>query len=139
MDIWNFAWNLESWVGIQNLIRNLVGFGISYRILRDFRVVSDPSHLQDNDGCQYEDMTCTNGCDLVLPRKYMANHVENICECRQVNCKYCSIAGECQFIEGEHKKWCPKLPLPCPNNCEVVSVPCEDMETHRKDCPLELI
>ena len=34
---------------------------------------------------------------------------------------------------------CPKLPLPCPNKCEVGSVPCEDMEAHRKECPLDMI
>ena len=34
---------------------------------------------------------------------------------------------------------CPKLPQPCPNKCEVGRVPREDMEAHRKECPLEMI
>ena len=43
------------------------------------------------------------------------------------------------MIQGQHKEECPKLPLPCPNKCEVWSVPREDMEAHRKECPLEMI
>ncbi|XP_065901805.1 TNF receptor-associated factor family protein DDB_G0290965-like isoform X3 [Dysidea avara] len=39
----------------------------------------------------------------------------------------------------DHVKQCPKYPLPCPNNCEVESVLREDMETHKKECPLEVI
>ena len=34
---------------------------------------------------------------------------------------------------------CPKLPLPCPNKCEVGSVPREDMKKHRAKCQLEIV
>ena len=34
---------------------------------------------------------------------------------------------------------CPKLPLSCPNKCEVGSILQEDMVAHRKECPLEMI
>ena len=54
-------------------------------------------------------------------------------------CQYCHDAGEHQFIAGQHKEECLKLPLPCPNKCEVGSVPREDMEAHRKEFPLEMI
>ena len=65
--------------------------------------------------------------------------METECACCKVTCQYCNCRGECQFIEGQHKEECPKLPLPCPNKCEVGSVLCEDMEAHRKECPLEMI
>ena len=32
-----------------------------------------------------------------------------------------------------------QTPLPCPDKCEVGSVPRKDMEAHRKECPLEMI
>ena len=97
------------------------------------------NHLENNDGCQFEDVTCTNGCGLVLERKYITTHVEITCQRRQVHCQHCLIVGERQFIEGEHKKKCPKLLLPCPNMCKEVYVPREDMEAHRKVCPLEMV
>ena len=96
-------------------------------------------HLDRDDGCPYEGMICTNGCGLVLERKFITTHVEITCQRRQVNCQYCYIIGERQFIEGKHKKRCPKLPLPCPNKCAEENIPREDMEDHRKVCPLEMI
>ena len=82
---------------------------------------------------------CSNKCLKRMQRQHLTSHVETECPRRKVNCQYCHITGENQFIEGEHKKQCPKLPLPCPNKCEVGSVPREDMEAHRKECPLEVV
>ena len=38
---------------------------------------------------------------------------------------------------GDHQ--CLKLPLPCLKECGDGSIPCEDMEAHRKECPFEMI
>ena len=97
------------------------------------------NHLGNSDGCQFEEVKCFNECGKMIERQYLTSHVETECPHRKVNCQYCRDTGEHQFIEGQHKEECPKLPLPCPNNCEVGSVPHEDMETHRKECPLEMI
>ena len=97
------------------------------------------SHLGNSDGCQFEEVKCSNECGKMIQRRYLTSHVETECPRRKVNCQYCHDTGEHQFIEGQHKEKCPKLPLPCPNKCEVGSVPCEDMEAHRKECPLEMI
>ena len=97
------------------------------------------NHLGNNDGCQFADVKCSNECEKMLQRQYLTSHVETECPCRKVDCQYCHITGEHQFIEGEHKEQCPKLPLLCPNNCEVGSVPREDIEAHRKECPLEIV
>ena len=48
----------------------------------------------------------------------------------RVNCQYCHDTGEHQFIVGQHKKECPKLSLPCPNNCEVGNIPRERIGKH---------
>ena len=96
-------------------------------------------HLEKNNGCQYEDVECSLNCNWTMQRQHLADHMKDKCICRKVNCQYCYDAGEYRFIEGQHKKECPKLPLPCPNKCEVESIPREDMDAHRKECPLEMI
>ncbi|XP_065916965.1 TNF receptor-associated factor 4-like [Dysidea avara] len=95
------------------------------------------NHLGNSDGCQFEDVNCINDCGMMLQRRHMASHVKTECTCRKINCQYCDIIGEHQFIDGEHKKRCPKFPLSCPNKCEVGIILREDMETHKNECPFE--
>ena len=95
--------------------------------------------LGNSDVCQFEEVECYNECGKMIQRQYLTSHVEIECPHRKVNCQYCHDTGEHKFIEGQHKEECPKLPLPCPNKCEAGSVLHEDMETHRKSCPLEMI
>ncbi|XP_065900845.1 TNF receptor-associated factor 4-like isoform X1 [Dysidea avara] len=97
------------------------------------------NHLGNGAGCQFGDVKCSNECGKMLQQRYLTSHVEIECPCRKVDCQYCHITGEYQFIEGEHKEQCPKLPLPCPNKCGIGSVPREGMEAHRKECPLEMV
>ena len=97
------------------------------------------NHLGNSDGCQFEEVKCSNECGEMIQRQYLTSHVETECPRRKVNCQYCHDTEEHQFIENQHKEECLKLPLPCPNKCEVGSVPREDMEAHRKECPLEMI
>ena len=97
------------------------------------------NHLENVNGCLFEGISCPNNCGEMIERQFLTNHVRNECPRCKVNCQYCHDTGEYQFIEGQHKEECPKLPLPCPNKCEVGSVPREDMETHREECPLETI
>ena len=96
-------------------------------------------HLKNSDGCQYEDVKCTYKCRKRIQRQYLTDHITSKCPRRKVNCQYCHINGEFKFIEGEHREECNKFPLSCPNKCEVGSIPREDMEAHRKECPLEMI
>ena len=97
------------------------------------------NHLGNSGGCQFEGVKCSNECGKMIERRYLTNHVKTECPSRKINCQYCHDTGEHQFIEGQHKEECPKLPLLCPNKCEVGSVPREDMEMHRKKCQLEVI
>ncbi|XP_065916948.1 putative leucine-rich repeat-containing protein DDB_G0290503 [Dysidea avara] len=95
------------------------------------------SHVTNSDGCQFEEVICTNGCRMCVQRQYLSSHVEDECVCRMVDCQYCHITGEHQLIEGEHKDQCPKFPIACPNKCEVDNISREDIDEHRKMCPLE--
>ena len=97
------------------------------------------NHLGNSNGCQFEEVQYSNECGKMIEQRHLTSHLETECPCRKVSCQYCYNTGEHQFIEGQHKEECPKLPLPCPNKCEVGSVPREDMEKHRKVCQLEIV
>ncbi|XP_065903082.1 TNF receptor-associated factor 4-like [Dysidea avara] len=97
------------------------------------------NHLLNDNGCQYMDINCPNECGKLLQRQGLTSHVEADCSRRKIECQYCNIRGEHQFIENKHKEQCSKLPLPCPNDCQVGTILREDMEAHRKECPLEMI
>ncbi|XP_065900209.1 TNF receptor-associated factor 4-like [Dysidea avara] len=88
-------------------------------------------------GCQFEEVPCSNGCGKRLQQRYLASHVEDECVRRKIDCWYCHLIGEHHFIQGEHKEQCPKLPIKCPNKCEVDNILRENIAEHRKMCPLE--
>ena len=67
------------------------------------------------------------------------NTTESECPRRTVYCQFCYATNEWQFIEGKHKDLCPKFPLACPNYCDILSIPREDLAEHIKVCPLELV
>jgi len=94
-------------------------------------------HLGRNDGCNFEDVQCSNKCGEMIQHQYLISHMATECLCRMVTCQYCEVDGEYQLIEGEHKELCLKFPLPCPNKCDVGSVPQQGLTEHRKMCPLE--
>ena len=96
-------------------------------------------HLSNSDGCPFYDVKCPNDCGAVHQRQYLSSHVETECPRRKVCCQYCHDTGEHQFIEGQHKKDCPKLPLPCPNGCRVDNIPRVEIREHINICPLHLI
>ncbi|XP_065902979.1 TNF receptor-associated factor 4-like [Dysidea avara] len=97
------------------------------------------NHLGNSDGCQFEDVQCSNKCGKMLQRRYLPSHVETECPSRIVKCPLCQISGGHRFIVGEHKEQCPKLPMSCPNKCMAKKIAREDMEAHRKECPLEMV
>ena len=96
------------------------------------------NHLGNSDGCQFEEVNCSNECGKIMQRHWMSSHVEKECLNRKSECQLCHVTGEYEFIEGKHKKKCPKLPVPCPNKCNIGDIPREGIEAHRKECPLEI-
>ncbi|XP_065917520.1 TNF receptor-associated factor 5-like [Dysidea avara] len=98
------------------------------------------NHLMKDGGCEYEDLLCISGCGGIIQRRDLTKHVETECPCRKVDCPYCQLRGEHQFIEGKHKEECDEYPLACPNKCEeAICIPRKDMSKHRSGCPLEVI
>ena len=97
------------------------------------------AHLESSSGCQFEKIKCINNCTRMIQRQFMTIHDLNECPRRKVFCQYCYDTGEHQFIEGNHKENCPKFPLPCPNKCEIGTIPREDLRKHRSECQFEVI
>ena len=96
------------------------------------------SHLKNSSGCKFEDVHCPNSCGETFERQLLVSHAEE-CPRRLINCQYCHIEGEHQLIEGSHKEQCCNFPVPCPNKCEIINVPREDLKEHMKVCPLETV
>ncbi|XP_065901180.1 TNF receptor-associated factor 4-like [Dysidea avara] len=98
------------------------------------------SHLGDSNSCRFGEVKCPNECGKMLSSESYTSHVNTECRRRKVDCQYCHDSGEHQFItSSQHKDQCPRFPLRCPNKCKVRGVPREDMEAHKKDCPLEMV
>ena len=90
--------------------------------------------------CLMEKVDCPNNCGISLQRQCLNKHVTSECSYLIVSCQHCGTSGECRFVEGEHKERCPKFPLPCPNNCEIETIPREELQMHLNTiCPLEII
>ncbi|XP_067125094.1 TNF receptor-associated factor 4-like [Centruroides vittatus] len=89
--------------------------------------------LQNHVGCcQYEPVYCENKCGTKVQRRFMNNHRLNDCTKRLVPCRYCQKEFVFDTLQN-HTAKCPRYPLPCPNRCEVVKVPREELETHMND------
>jgi len=89
--------------------------------------------------CGYHGATCPNKCGITVQKQFLSLHVEFECPNCEAYCQLCYIVGKKHFIEGEHMDQCPKLPLPCPNNCQDILIVREAMADHRAVCPLERV
>lgn len=58
------------------------------------------------------------------------------CQKRPWKCAHCGFSG-LQEAESQHTSTCELLPVPCPNECEVGTVPRSLVEQHKLDCELE--
>ena len=66
----------------------------------------------------------------------MKSHLDTECPCY---CPYCDITAEREVISSEHKEKCCKFPITCPNDCGVDDIPRDNINEHKKECPLEMI
>ena len=96
-------------------------------------------HCEKDDGCKFEVVKCSNDCGKMLQRRNLTTHAEKTCPLRTVTCQYCGETGFFQFIKGGHENECQKFPIQCPNHCDTGTVLRENLKTHRKECPLEMV
>ena len=95
------------------------------------------NHLHNGDGCQFEDILCTNECGKEIQRSQLKSHLDSDCPHHKSNCLYCHAKIE-HKLYSKHKKECPKFPLPCPNKCKVGNITRENLQKHLGDeCMLQ--
>ena len=93
----------------------------------------------DNTGCPFTELQCSNGCGVVMQRRLVEGHLKSECELREVKCEYCNTTGSYQWINSSHQEECPKYPVECPNHCEVGHVRREEISRHLEECPLAIV
>ena len=89
--------------------------------------------------CKFQEVQCSNGCGMIVPQQKLTHHLENDCTHRKVNCEHCSATGKLEWIVGEHKDQCPKLPIACPNECGLTNIARNELKKHLEECPLRKV
>ena len=79
-----------------------------------------------------------SGCEWVGDLGSVDQHV-NSCPKRPCQCDFCGFKGTYEVVTIDHLPVCVKYPEPCPNQCEIGTVPRCDMEKHLTQCPLQLV
>ena len=79
-----------------------------------------------------------SGCEWVGDLGSVDQHA-NSCPKRPWQCDFCDFKGTYEVVTKDHFPVCVKYPEPCPNQCEMVSVPRCDLEKHLTHCPLQLV
>ena len=79
-----------------------------------------------------------SGCDWMGELGNLNLH-SNSCSKRPWKCQHCNFATTYKVGTNDHTPNCTKYPEPCPNRCEVVTVPRCDVEKHLLVCPLQLV
>ncbi|XP_064351943.1 TNF receptor-associated factor 4 isoform X1 [Camelus dromedarius] len=89
--------------------------------------------------CPQESVYCENKCGARMMRRLLAQHATSECPKRTQPCTYCTKEFVFDTIQS-HQYQCPRLPVPCPNQCGVGTIAREDLPGHLKDsCSTALV
>ena len=95
-------------------------------------------HLNQENGCEFEQVYCINGCGERSQRRTMSVHVSDKCPNRTHTCPYCDEVDTYDNIVTSHYEVCKNYPLPCPNNCGVRDIGRQLIQDHcDNSCPKE--
>ena len=67
------------------------------------------------------------------------NHHTTSCPKRPWKCQYCDFESTHDIGTNNHTPCCDNYPLPCPNQCEIGTVPRCQADSHLLECPLQLV
>ena len=106
----------------------------------ELKISEHQNHLStaNDKGCAYVELDCPNNCSAKVFRGKMLEHQQKLCPKRIVSCAYCKLNGEYLPMVKDHSNKCLLKPVGCPLACGV-SVLRQDLQTHRNECPLELV
>ena len=79
-----------------------------------------------------------SGCKWTGELGDLNNHSTS-CPKRPWKCQYCGLESTFDVGTNKHPPKCAQYPLPCPNQCEIGTVPRCDAEKHLLVCPLQLV
>ena len=90
-------------------------------------------------GCKFVAVTCTHCCKC-FQRCDVRIHENESCAKRPFTCNYCEDYGSVyEDVVSNHWPVCKLYPVPCPNECGVISKR-QDVETHVNiECPLTVV
>ena len=86
--------------------------------------------LQEHlESCDYTKVLCVHDCGAKFQRRFLQKHREKDCPKFIIACAYCD-DRHLREEKKEHMAECPKIPLPCPSNCEKnLSIPRDEVST----------
>lgn len=86
--------------------------------------------------CEYEDVFC-NDCNEELQRRSLNKHQTTECHNRIVQCEHCAVEFAFRLTESHE---CLRWPLDCPQECGVLGIPREEVESYvLDDCMMTLV
>ena len=96
---------------------------------------------RQEEGCQYEVVSCSVGCGGRIQRRLLPLHEGEQCPRRSVTCSYCLKHTSSHFdVVHNHHPVCESYPVPCQNECGVDMRPRGEMKKHlENECPLQLL
>lgn len=91
--------------------------------------------LEDHCGtCDEEPVYCESKCGARVLRGRMSIHRNKDCSKRMRRCPHCSREFSADTL-ATHGATCPRSPIPCPQRCEIGSIPRAEIDSHlRDDC-----
>ena len=104
----------------------------------NFKVINDKHFKRKANELKVRCPHKRNGCEWVGELGNLDQHSSS-CPKRPWQCKHCDFEGTYDVGTTDHLPNCTKYPKPCPNQCEIGTVPRCDMEKHLTQCPLQLV
>lgn len=89
--------------------------------------------------CDYLLIDCELNCGCQIERIQYKTHKTQECQERMIFCRFCQIELKAKNLNG-HFNVCPKVELPCPNNCtDECHFSKDSLEMHLKNCSHSLL
>ena len=104
----------------------------------NFTVISDKHFKRKVEELKVHCPHKRNGCAWEGQLGNLDPHSKS-CPKRPWQCQHCGFRGTYDIGTSNHLPSCTKYPEPCPNQCDIGTVPCCDMEKHLAECPLQLV
>lgn len=89
--------------------------------------------------CEYAEIQCINNCGQTLLRGTLDAHLSEHCPLRNYTCPHCQQVGKYREVTGDHVRECPDIRTDCPNPGCTFNSERKNIETHRMECPKEVV